>query len=106
MKNKNRGPSNRSVGAFRERSWHADFSGVEPCPEQVWTGSLYIFIRGSAGAYVGGQFNIQRTWTFGDGVPGSDLDFSLHAAKGIYGVSIEVGGGGSMNVKAPILGEN
>jgi len=106
VKNKNRGPSNNPVGAFRERSWHADFSGVDPCPKQTWTGSLYIFVRGSAGAYYGGQFNAQRTWTFNDGVSGSDFDFSLHAAKGIYGVSVEVGGGGNITGKAPVPGVN
>jgi RHS repeat-associated protein len=106
VKNKNRGPSDRPVGAFRERSWHVDFSGVDPCPDQTWTGSVYIFVRGSAGAYVGGQFNVQRTWTFNDGVSGSDFDFSAHTAKGIYGVSVEVGGGGSITGKAPVPGVN
>jgi RHS repeat-associated protein len=105
-KNKDRGPSNRPIGAFRERTWHADFSGVDPCPDQTWAGSLYVFIRGSAGAYVGGQINVQRTWNFYDGVSGSDFDISAHAAKGIYGVSVEIGGGGSISGKAPIPGVN
>ena len=105
-KNKNRGPENRPIGAFRERSWHADFSGVDPCPSHTVTGSVYIFIRGSAGAYFGGQASVTRTWTFNDGVSGSDLDLSLHAAKGIVGVSIEVGGGGNISIKAPVPGVN
>jgi hypothetical protein len=34
------------------------------------------------------------------------FDVSAHAAKGIYGVSVEIGGGGNIMVQAPIPGVN
>jgi hypothetical protein len=107
VKNKHSKPTQNPPQGFRERTWHADFSGVDECPSQKWTGSLYIFVRGSAGVgFAGGQFNLQRTWTFNDNSTGSDLNFSMHAAGGIYGASVEVGGGGSLSVQAPIPGVN
>ena len=102
-KNKDNLPTNKPPEGFRERKWHADFSGISECPKKSLTGSLYIFVRGSAGAgFIGGQFNLQRTWTFLDDSTGSDIDFSVHAATGIYGASVEVGGGGSLSIQAKV----
>ncbi|MGL4854116.1 MAG: hypothetical protein ACRC37_02565, partial [Lentisphaeria bacterium] len=63
----------------------------------------YVFVRGSAGAGIGIQGSIQRTWTFNDGISGSEFTIAGSTSWGIVGASIEVGGGGSMsaNFKIP-----
>ena len=83
---------------FRSRSWHIDTAiPVPKCPRtgltfQHVSGS--IFLRGSAGAGVGVQFNIQK-----DIRPDVDItegwSASLSLAMGIWGSSVDFGGGGS-----------
>ncbi|MFN9343153.1 MAG: RHS repeat-associated core domain-containing protein, partial [Planctomycetota bacterium] len=95
------------IGGYRERNWHLDAApgnSVSACPEAGIAGSIYIFIRGTIGAYYGAQFNIQQ-----EVYPTFDANgFSLQAtaARGVYGASVEVGAGGSVSFRGPMPGMN
>jgi hypothetical protein len=91
---------------FRNRDFHLDVDkGKFPeCPKKFSvSGTLSVFVRGSAGAYFGAQFNAQYSWPITspsfDGIQPGHNSLIGTAARGIYGVSIEVGGGGSSNLE-------
>jgi RHS repeat-associated protein len=85
---------------YRSRTWHMDFAFPRPdCPadglhRQKTEG--VIFLRGSAGVgFAGVQFNIQKKFAAGVELDeGWSLSGSL--ATGVWGATIEGGGGGSV----------
>ena len=80
---------------YRSRSWHVGGAMItEPCPKsgiqfEYLSGS--IFLRGSAGAGVGAQFNIQKN-VDGSADVTSGWSVSGEFATGVWGATIEFGG--------------
>lgn len=95
MKNKKSWlPPKHDVGGYRQRNFHGVFSEIGKCPKKMGVdGSFYLFVRGTAGAYVGGQINIQNTWNVREHIGIGKLSFETSVAYGVYGISIEVGAG-------------
>jgi RHS repeat-associated protein len=78
---------------FRERWGNMTFNdSVGPCPAARWDISGELFLRGSVGFGGGAQFNIsQEISSDFDPIHGWDLEGSF--GFGIYGASLEAGGG-------------
>jgi len=98
LKNKKVVPEKKPGKGFKDRDWHGDLNFIDKkCPKEPWFGGYFtVFVRGTAGCYFGVQANAQRTWNLGDNADGSDLSVTVSAARGVYGISIEVGAGGGM----------
>lgn len=58
---------------------------------------MYLFLRGSFGAYYGVQFASVYTFKWDDPFNIDNLDLSGSVARGVFGLSIEFGGGGKFN---------
>ncbi|MGN0854566.1 MAG: RHS repeat domain-containing protein [Kiritimatiellia bacterium] len=104
LKNKYVQPQKKPGKGFKDRDWHGDYNITDKkFPKNPWFGGyLTVFVRSSAGCYLGGQVNVQRTWGLGDNAEGSDLDISVSLARGVYGVSVEVGAGGGITGEFPV----
>ncbi len=82
---------------FRERSVHVDFGcGLSTCPAvPSWSFYGTIFLRGSAGAWVGVQFNVSKTIRSWDDVTDFFSNWSAEGSVsyGVVGASLEAGVG-------------
>lgn len=80
---------------YRSRSWHIDGGLMPSCPERGFQfhGGGTIFLRGSAGAGAGIQFNVQKEMA-----PNVDItegwSTEIRGAWNVYGATIDFGGGG------------
>ncbi len=106
VKNKNSTIPPPPVAGYRERNWHVDTDLVDtpPCPPEGFSGSVYVFVRGSAGVYYGLQGNVQQEVYPTFDTEGFSSQFT--AARGVYGASVEVGAGGVVHMAGPMPGMN
>lgn len=102
----------RDTQGFRQRNAHLDGVWKEPschpCPESINSFNLYLFLRGSAGVGIAGaQFNIQQNYNLSAAntyfLSRGDFQTSYSAAHGVWGASVEVGGGGVLTLRGPAV---
>jgi RHS repeat-associated protein len=99
IKRKNLPPNERAAPGYRERSAYGTAaSGLPDCPPEYFNITGSVFIRGSVGFYVGAQFNISQPITRNFD-PVSGWSFEGSVAYGVYGASIEVGGGATASFR-------
>ncbi|MBI9019489.1 MAG: hypothetical protein JEZ07_19745 [Phycisphaerae bacterium] len=85
---------------YRERDRYVSVGELSDCENGLQDATVNVFIRGSAGAYWGVQGSINyQAYNINDGwdLSWDRLSGEFSGARGIYGVSIEVGGGGHIS---------
>ncbi len=85
---------------YRARHFYLTKDDVSGCPEPWFDWQASVFLRGTIGWYWGTQLNISQPVTKDfDFIKGWNLDGGI--ARGVYGVSVELGVGGTVYVITP-----